>query len=562
MELLDTKARNRANRLPITHEFCYRPSTMKPLIPSALIDAFREEKVILFVGAGLSGLGGHGYPTGSKLIELFREQQVNDSDGGVMTLGELIGDRFCDLPEVAGYLEQRAGPERLVALIKGLYNNPVVASGAVHQHLWELPNIRHIYTTNFDPLIEQGLGLSRIRAEPTVLVNPENARELSAKDYVVFKIHGCAVKSQRREDFVITARDYLDFPHSHPLRKLKAQSELMQKVFLFLGYSLRDQVFRSLYQEVRRFAGGSLQSCYAVIQDIEQPEIEYWQELGIHILKGDAADAVRQIKDHKALRFRTSWYEWRGKEGAREKDKQVIARVAFDKIFPTSEKREEKSNGSVTLLVDSGTSTLAFARHMKDLLDRELADFKHFKHINLITNCTAVLDTLRWAHLPEKDHQGNPQQPSLAVFVVGGRLRTETQALVPPLLTTAHANGSKVAGHSIRILLQSIRPPQPVIAVMGATSISEAGFRTNTMEEVAVKEAMIRNAEQIYFLVDHSKFRSGGRELFLSLKDAAGYWVRDRKPTCLITDRKPDKDTAAAFDRHHIKVVVAGELHT
>ena len=71
---------------------------------------------------------------------------------------------------------------------------------------------------------------------------------------------------------------------------------------------------------------------------------------------------------------------------------------------------------------------------------------------------------------------------------------------------------------------------------------------------------MILKAQSVYFLVDHSKFRLGGRELFLSLQGAGEYCQAEQKQFFLVTDRKPDEETAEAFRRQRITVFVTSDV--
>jgi DeoR/GlpR family transcriptional regulator of sugar metabolism len=543
-------------------------------VPDELIDAFKTGKVILFVGSGLSSFTG-GYPTAGAFGAMLRNQVVSDTDGTSRRLASLIGDQdsHLGLTDVAEYFELFASPGRLFEVVKQTYNNKTISPASIHRDLWELPNTKHIYTTNFDPLIEDGLGLSRTRAAPRVIIDPNEFRDLTAEEYLVFKLHGCAVRSQSRADLVITRSDYLRFEGMHPLTKLKAQMELVQNVFLFLGYSLDDSTFQSLYTEIRLFAGqsGRAGSCFAVMPGVSAAKVAFWKRLGLHILNGTAQSLVRSIQDHQKLRLHTSWFEWRKKEGARDDTKQAIAQKALSDILSGVDVPKGTEHLTITLLLDSGTSTLAVARRLKDLLDRDPDSIGPIQAINILTNCTAILDTLRWIHLPtsgkkEYSADGKTRLPSLGVWVIGGKLRTETQALVTPAIATEDKSGGTTTSRLLESFLATMGAPSGVIALMGATAIAHDGFRTNTVEEKNVKREMINSAKTVIFLVDHSKFLEDGNSTFLSFEDAKDLKEKKDKTIIVLTDRRPPLPTAEGLKNAKIDLrVVAGDpglVHT
>ena len=529
---------------------------MKVKMPDALIDAFKSGRVIPFVGSGLSSVEAAGYPSASTFARSLCSQVVTDTAGEPSKLIKLVGgdleaDRL-GLDDIAEYYELFAGSDRLLEVIRGTFNNATISATTLHRDLWELPNISQIYTTNFDPLIEKGLEMSRVRAEPHVIIHPQGFEDASASDYHVFKLHGCAVRSERREDFVITKSDYLDFQTRHPLRKLKAQSELIQNVFLFMGYSLDDSDFQSLYREVRSFAGSTAQSCFAVIPDVSAAKVEYWKRLGLHILKARAEDIVTSIRTDEKLGLHTSWFEWRGKQGAREDIKQAIAQKALTSILTRPQLQRKNDKIHLTVILDSGTSTLAFAKRLKDLLDARSSLFDKVETLSVLTNCTAIINELQWVHLPEYRSKSRVL-PTFSLYVLGGKLRTETQALIPPK-PRGKNGGVAMARSFISACLGNMGNREQRIALVGATGVTSDGFSTNTEQEVAAKQVLIEAADQVVFLLDHSKFRIGGKCLFLSCKDARTMVETAKKAILVVTDREPPQSVTSVLKDAGIKI--------
>jgi DeoR/GlpR family transcriptional regulator of sugar metabolism len=384
--------------------------------------------------------------------------------------------------------------------------------------------------------------------ETLVITDPDKFIDTSTNDYCVFKIHGCAVKSNERNDFVITKSDYMDFEIRHPLRKLEAQNKLIHNVFLFMGYSLNDSNFQSMYREIRRFSNSNSPSCFAVLNDVSPAKIAFWKGLGINIIQADALDIIRGIKNHSNLKLHSSWFEWRSKEGAREEDKQAIAQKTLDFIINEIKIEPESSPKCLNLILDSGTSILTFAKRIKNLLDNIDASngiFEDISCINIVTNCAAIIDTLRWVHLVEK----KSSYPIINLYIIGGKLRTETQAIT----ITKNTDNEDLAETNVKTILSLIDDNSPRIGILGATTVSLEGFKTNSIDEVSTKRALIECSDTIIFMVDHSKFRIGGSNVFLSLQEAK-ILSEIKKKIYIFTDRPLDEITSSAFMTNNIKI--------
>ena len=152
--------------------------------------------------------------------------------------------------------------------------------------------------------------------------------------------------------------------------------------------------------------------------------------------------------------------------------------------------------------------------------------------------------------------------PSLVVWVIGGKLRTETQALVPPLVKTGDTNAETTTSKVIESFLEAIGgASQGVIALMGATAVASDGFRTNTEQEKNIKREMINSAAKVVFLVDHSKFLEDGRFTFMGFEDAQELVSRQHKTIVVLTDRRPPRPIAESLEDAGIELrVVAGDF--
>ena len=497
-------------------------------IPDSLLDAFKKDNVAVFIGSGLSGSkDGHtGYPTTRVFTKILAEEVVI-SEGIGRRICDLIDCRYhkndecqwqritgatgCDYPlaEIAEYYEIYAGPNRLVGMIRKHFGHKKATPQEIHKKLWQLPKVTEVFTTNFDTLIERGLSKTKARATPDVVVGTRTIPALIPPSFVVHKLHGCAENSKDRSEFVITKNDYLNFTYEHPLQKLRTQSVLTERVFLFLGYSLTDLNFELLFLETIRMLPQREVSCYAVLKDVSKPIIDYWKNRRLIIIRGNAEKAVDAILKSRQLHLYTREDEWKKKLGARDDEKEIIVARACS-LLKDIVSKERTVRDKICIILDSGTTTLRLANHLVEELEKEENEFQDMQ---IITNCTEIVHTLDWLR-------------DINLFVIGGKLRVETKSLIPKM-----ANGQSRKTNNTDHIFKQLFPWQKeyfTIALMGASGIDKKGFKTNTNEEVKVKEQMIKAADKVIFLADHSKFRAPGKYTF----------SKHNKKYVIITDRR------------------------
>lgn len=149
-----------------------------------------------------------------------------------------------------------------------------------------------------------------------------------------------------------------------------------------------------------------------------------------------------------------------------------------------------------TVIIDSGSTLGAFA----EVIPHEIS-------LRIVTNSIPVA-------LAVSGH------PSIEVTMVGGRLRSNTMAMVDSLAVAQ---------------IQEVRVDGVFISCDGATV--ETGLTTPYQREAALKRAMIRSARRVVCLVDHAKFGHEHLLRFASWSDV----------DVLITNSELDQTTVAAI---------------
>ncbi|MDR7288658.1 MULTISPECIES: SIR2 family NAD-dependent protein deacylase [Mycolicibacterium] len=201
----------------------------------ALADDAKERQLVLFVGAGVSA--GAGVDTWKGLLEnLAVEADFTDAQRDLLKAKDLrdqatlIGSA---LPETSGSFKKRVADRirerQHYSLMHGL--------------LASLPS-KEAVTTNFDELFEDAVG------RDAIAVLPKDPRKTDGR--LLLKLHGSV---DRHEDMILTRADYLRMPRQYGALMGLVQGLLMMRKMVFVGYSLSDEDFHDLLDEVRAARG-------------------------------------------------------------------------------------------------------------------------------------------------------------------------------------------------------------------------------------------------------------------------------------------------------------------
>jgi DeoR family transcriptional regulator of aga operon len=179
-----------------------------------------------------------------------------------------------------------------------------------------------------------------------------------------------------------------------------------------------------------------------------------------------------------------------------EKEKESIAALAADLI-----------RDGETAILDTGSTIGALAR----LFPRSLSD------VVVVTNALNVATELSL-------------HPGVTVIMTGGMLRPRLNSLVSPMGT---------------LILSEINAD---IAFMSCAGVDpDKGFTNSNWEEAEIKKAMIRAANRVIFLADHSKLKHVATARIAELAGA----------DLLITDANASPETVKELRAQGLEVLIA-----
>jgi hypothetical protein len=231
-------------------------------IPHDLVEQFARGNGVVFVGAGLSQ--GAGSPGWSELLA---------------PLAASIGvPANTDPLKIAQYYEIKRGRQALVSHLAEQTDTTDKQPTENHRRLLRL-GARTWVTTNYDDLIERTL---RGAGERFVkVVRDQDLSYTSADAMALVKLHG---DCDQKDTIVITQQDYNTCFRRFPRIKDKLTGLLLEKTFLFVGYSISDPDFNQIQAEIAFDLQQHQRIAYSVLFDADEFTISDLRSRNICVL--------------------------------------------------------------------------------------------------------------------------------------------------------------------------------------------------------------------------------------------------------------------------------------
>ena len=249
-------------------------------------------RATLFLGAGINARirnsKGQEFPLGEELGKLICRDILND---------ELLQ---LTLDEAAEYARTLVGQQAVNKYLFDLFSDfvPGPAHIAAVQLPWDV-----IYTTNFDTLLEQAAAQAGKKAfgpiKPIVSFET-NINELAEEDIPYYKLHGSIDIANTKEGRLTLTKE--DFAHYEKMRRplfKRLITDLTNRTFAFIGYSMRDYNFRTILEECRQALDvKALPTSYAIRPEFRSAEAEFWLEkYNVHLVDAPADDFLETLAE-------------------------------------------------------------------------------------------------------------------------------------------------------------------------------------------------------------------------------------------------------------------------
>lgn len=231
---------------------------MKPEIEKFIetyTKAINDNIAAIFVGAGLSKSSGF-VDWKSLLRPIARELKLDvDRETDLIALTQF-------------YINERGGRSKINQLILEEFAKRAQINEN-HKILARLP-ITTYWTTNYDTLIEDAL--KEAGKTPDVKKEKENlSTNLPRRDAIVYKMHGDV---SLPHNAVITKDDYEKFDRTRHLFSTTLEGDLVQKTFLFVGFSFSDPNISYILGRIRNLLGENQREHYCVMQKVQRKDFQ------------------------------------------------------------------------------------------------------------------------------------------------------------------------------------------------------------------------------------------------------------------------------------------------
>ncbi|SHE76115.1 NB-ARC domain-containing protein [Microbulbifer donghaiensis] len=210
-------------------------------IPKTLQDAIENERLVLFIGAGLSI--GSGLPSWGKIVEEIlgeNEQYIDNSHAYITALNAKIMSPL----EVLDKLSEHK--KIIYKSFEKILNRPT-SSSEIHASLGRLT--KRFVTTNFDTLIESNTDLTNVITHESNY----NLSKIDDDDEYVVKIHG---DISRVDKCIIFSEQYDSLYQHEQLATFQLKKLLSKYNFLFVGFSFNDPYVKELFDYVSSMLEG------------------------------------------------------------------------------------------------------------------------------------------------------------------------------------------------------------------------------------------------------------------------------------------------------------------
>lgn len=269
-----------------------------------IVEAMNDDSLIVFVGAGVSA--NSGLPSWNQLI------------GKLRTELSLLDEDEEDNLKVAQFYYDTWGKQKYFQKISGIFDEYVNADpNAIHDHIFRIQP-RHLITTNYDTILEDKMNIGIDKYN--IIKRDADIPYTNANRYLI-KMHG----DLAARNIVLKENDYLDYEDNFYMVSTLIKSLIMNSTILFVGYSLGDSTFNSIFRLIHNNFGDNTKKAYFYTPNKPKyPVAEYYKKKGIHVLSSEKKKVpsnemgkltseflskISNAKNFKATNYNELWEE-------------------------------------------------------------------------------------------------------------------------------------------------------------------------------------------------------------------------------------------------------------
>ena len=352
---------------------------MKYNIPDSLKEKIKQDKVAIFVGAGIST--GAGLPNWVELIEIILDG-LSSKESKSQKLKQALSDELLTPIEILGKIEHLK-TTAIEIFYHELSKYKHLLPTSVHSKIGQLSN--QIITTNYDNFLEQ----ANNEFEKIPYTNTFKIAKLSDINKYIFKIHG---DIEVPDKCILFPSQYEELYSDEKSSTFEIKKIISDRSILFIGFSLSDPYVQYVFNYVNNLYSGFSPEHYLITtsannnlsHNINPIIIEQYSDLE-HILdelieirsvekkeEEDIKQNIEEDSNHPVINISKSYdidsppsnKYWVG----REKELQNIGNENFKVIF-------------ITGIGGQGKSALAshYVGHYVDPEIYEFGDWRDFK---------------------------------------------------------------------------------------------------------------------------------------------------------------------------------------
>lgn len=234
-------------------------------------DAIDNNSLLIFVGAGVSA--NSKFPSWDDLIQEFRSE---------------LDIQETDYLKIAQYYFDSVGQQKYLQKILDIFQEHANAQpNEIHDEIFRIKP-RHIITTNYDSLLEQKMNSNLDKYE---IIKKDSDIPFSRSDHYLIKMHGDLVE----KNMVLKEDDYLDYETNFYMTSTLIKSIIMNNTILFIGYSLSDSTFNSIFRLIQKgFSDNARKAYFFTVNKQDSAKVQYFKNKGIEVFTSDAQNEIKK----------------------------------------------------------------------------------------------------------------------------------------------------------------------------------------------------------------------------------------------------------------------------